>query len=116
MFVSELWRIRGELTLRERGNDTALAERSLQAALRIARGQEATLLQARASIALAWHFAESGRREEARMVLAESGVSALADGAAPEFVAAAEVSAMLGCCRTGSNLINSCRRVRPPIF
>ena len=38
MFVSELWRIRGELTARERGGDMALAERSLQAALRIARG------------------------------------------------------------------------------
>jgi class 3 adenylate cyclase len=96
MFVSELWRIRGELTLRESGNDTALAERSLQAALRIARGQEATLLQARAGIALARHFAESGRREEARIALAESGVSALADSAAPEIVAAAEVSAVIG--------------------
>jgi hypothetical protein len=96
MFVSELWRIRGEVTLRERGNDAALAERSLQTALRIARGQEATLLQARAGIALARHFAESGRCEEAQKALADSGVSALADSAAPEIVAAAEVSAALG--------------------
>ena len=96
MFVSELWRIRGELVAREPGGDTALAERSLQAALRIARGQEATLLQSRAGIALARHFAERGRREEARTALAESGVSALADRAAPEIVAADRLSAELG--------------------
>ena len=96
MFVSELWRIRGELVARDRGGDTALAERSLQAALRIARGQEATLLQSRAGIALARHFAERGRREEARTALAESGVSALADRTAPEIVAAERLSAALG--------------------
>src|SRR5262249_3204312 len=45
MFVSELWRIRGELVSGERGGDRALAGRFLQAALRIARGQGATLLQ-----------------------------------------------------------------------
>ena len=96
MFVSELWRIRGELVARERGGDTALAERHLQAALRIARGQEATLLQSRAGIALATHFAERGRREEARTALADSGVSALADRSAPEIVAADKLSAVLG--------------------
>ena len=73
MFVSELWRIRGELVARKRGGDTALAERHLQTAFRIARGQEATLLQSRAGIALATHFAERGRREEARTALAEFG-------------------------------------------
>ena len=76
MFVSELWRIRGELIARERGGDTALAEHSLQGALRIARGQEATLLQSRAGISLARYFAERGRREEAKTALTESGVSA----------------------------------------
>jgi hypothetical protein len=95
MFVSELWRIRGELVARERGGDTALAELHLQAALRIARGQEATLLQSRAGIALATHFAERGRREEARTALAESGVSVLADRTAPEIVAADRLSAAL---------------------
>jgi hypothetical protein len=96
MFVSELWRIRGELLARERGGDTALAERSLQTALQIARWQEATLLQSRAGIALASHFAERGRCEEARTALAESGVTSLADRAAPEIVAADRLSAMLG--------------------
>ena len=96
MFVSELWRIRGELIARERGGDMALAEHCLQEALRIARGQEARLLQSRAGIALASHFAERGRRQEARMALAECGVSALADRTAPEIVAADRLSAGLG--------------------
>jgi class 3 adenylate cyclase/ABC-type lipoprotein export system ATPase subunit len=96
MFVSELWRIRGELTARERGGDAAEAERSLQTALRIAREQEATLLQSRAGISLARHYAERGRREEARAALAESGVRALADRASPEIFAAERLSAELG--------------------
>jgi hypothetical protein len=96
MFVSELWRIRGELIAREHGGDAALAEDCLQAALRIAQGQEATLLQSRAGIALAKYFAERGRREEARTALTKSGVSGLADRAAPEVVAADELSAALG--------------------
>jgi class 3 adenylate cyclase/ABC-type transport system involved in cytochrome c biogenesis ATPase subunit len=95
MFVSELWRIRGELIARERGGDRTLAERSLQAAFRIASEQEATLLQAKAGIALARHLAESGRRDEAKTALAESGVSAVADRAAPEIIAAAELSVAL---------------------
>ena len=96
MFVSELWRIRGELIARERGGDMARAEHCLQEAVRIASWQEATLLQSRAGIALASHFARRGRREEARTALAECGVGALADRTAPEIVAAAEVSAALG--------------------
>jgi hypothetical protein len=74
----------------------ALAEQSFQEALQIARGQEAMLLQSRAGVALARHFAERGRREEAKMALAESGVSALADRTAPEIVAADRLSAALG--------------------
>jgi hypothetical protein len=94
-FVSELWRIRGELVARERGGDAALAERSLQTALRIASGQEATLLQSRAGISLARYFAERGRREEAKTALAASGVGALADREAPEIVVADRLSAEL---------------------
>jgi hypothetical protein len=95
MFVSELWRIRGELIARERGGDAALAERCLHEASQIAHRQEATLLRARASIALARHFADRGRREEARVALAESGVSGLSDRTAPEIVAADGLSAAL---------------------
>jgi hypothetical protein len=96
MFISELWRIRGELLARERGGDMALAERSLQTALRIARGQHATLLQSRAGVALAGHLAGHGHREEARTVFAESDLSSLADRAAPEIVAAERLSSELG--------------------
>jgi class 3 adenylate cyclase len=96
MFVSELWRIRGELIARERGGDAAEAEHSLKTALRIASAQEATLLQSRAGISLARHFAERGRRAEAKSALAQSGVSALADRASPEIVAVDRLSAELG--------------------
>jgi class 3 adenylate cyclase len=96
MFVSELWRMRGELMARERGGDIVLAEHSLQEALRIARGQEATLLKSRAGIALARHFVERGRRKEARIALAEAGVSSLADKTAPEIIDADRLSAALG--------------------
>ena len=96
MFVSELWRIRGELVTRGHRGDPAQAEHSLQEALRVARGQEATVLQSRAGIALARYFAEHGRREQARTALSASGVSALADRAAPEVVAADKLSVALG--------------------
>ena len=95
IFVSELWRIRGELTARMRGGDAAEAERSLQTALRIARAQEATLLQSRAGISLARLLAERGRREEARNALAETGVESLPDREAPEIAAAKGLSAEL---------------------
>jgi hypothetical protein len=96
IYVSELWRIRGELVARERGGDGALAEHSLQGALRIARGQEATLLQSKAGISLARYFAERGRCAEAKTALAESGVSALVDRTTPEIVTADRLSAELG--------------------
>jgi ABC-type lipoprotein export system ATPase subunit/tetratricopeptide (TPR) repeat protein len=95
MFISELWRIRGELLARARDGDMGLAEQSLQTALRIARGQAATLLQSRAGVALAKHFAERGRREEARTAIAESGVTSLVDRSTPEIAAAERLSAEL---------------------
>jgi len=95
-FVSELWRIRGELVARERGGDAALAERSLQTASRIARAQEATLLQARAGISLARYFAERGRREEAHSALAKADVDALPDRETLEIAASERLRAELG--------------------
>jgi len=73
-----------------------LAQRSLQTALDISRGQQATLLQSRAGISLASHFAQRGRREEARAALADSGVNTLADRASPEIAAADRLVAELG--------------------
>jgi hypothetical protein len=95
MFVSELWRIRGELLARARDGDVAVAEHSLQTALKVARWQAATLLQSRAGVALAKHFAERGRREEARTAIAESGVTSLVDRSTPEIAAAERLSAEL---------------------
>lgn len=93
VFMSELWRIRGELFARGKGGDP---ERSLQTALRIARAQGATLLQSRAGISLAHLRAGAGRRDEARSALAEAGLDALADRGVPELLAAERLRADLG--------------------
>ena len=92
-FVSELWRIRGELAAR--GGDAAGAEHSLRAALRIASAQRAALLQAKAGIALARYLAECGRRGEAREALESSAIDALPDRSAPEVEYAARLASAL---------------------
>ena len=96
IFVSELWRLRGELVAREHGGDAESAERSLRTALLIARGQEATLLQSRAGISLASYFAQRARWDEARAAIAQSGVNDLPDRTSPEITAAKRLSAELG--------------------
>jgi len=96
IFVSELWRLRGELVAREHGGDAESAERSLRTALLIARGQEATLLQSRAGISLASYFAQRSRRDEAKDAIAQSGVNELPDKTSPEYIAANSLSAELG--------------------
>lgn len=88
MFMSELWRLRGELVDRE---DAALAERCLRTALRIASSQQAGLLRARAGVSLARFLAARQRRDEARGVLADSAVDHLPDREAPEVRAAGEL-------------------------
>ena len=96
IFVSELWRLRGELVAREHGGDAESAERSLRTALLIARGQEATLLQSRAGISLASYFAQRSQRDEAKDAIAQSGVNELPDKTSPEYIAANSLSAELG--------------------
>jgi hypothetical protein len=88
MFMSELWRLRGELVERE---DAALAEHCLRTALRIATVQHAGLLQARAGVSLARFLAARRRRGEARRALTDSGVDRLPDRGAPEVHAAGEL-------------------------
>ena len=88
MFMSELWRLRGELVEPE---DLALAEHCLRTALRIATAQQAGLLQARAGVSLARFFAARHRRDEARRALADSAVDRLPDLDAPEVLAAGEL-------------------------
>ena len=53
IFVSELWRLRGELTLEESASNKAQAEGWLRTAVRIASGQGAKIYLARAEEALA---------------------------------------------------------------
>ena len=88
MFMSELWRLRGELVERQ---DLALAEHCLRTALRIATAQQAGLLQARAGVSLARFLAARRRRDEARRALADSAVDRLPDREAPEVRAAGEL-------------------------
>jgi len=88
MFISELWRLRGELAERE---DAVLAEGSLRTALRIATAQRGALLQARAGLSLARCLARQHRREAAAEVLAACGADGLPDREAPEVAAAAAI-------------------------
>jgi class 3 adenylate cyclase/ABC-type lipoprotein export system ATPase subunit len=85
MFMSELWRLRGELAERD---DPALAEGSLRTAFRIATTQRAALLHARAGLSLARWLGRQRRLEEADQVLTASGASGLPDRDAPEVAAA----------------------------
>jgi len=88
MFMSELWRLRGELAERD---DPSLAESSLRTALRIATAQRAALLQARAGISLARFLAGRRRGDEAQRALGDSAVDRLPDREAPEVRAADEL-------------------------
>ncbi len=67
--VSELWRLRGELLLRQSAGHAPEAERCLRVAERIAREQGAAIFHLRAGTSLAELLANGGRRDEARAVL-----------------------------------------------
>jgi len=69
VFISELWRIRGELVLRQSAGNSRQAERYFGTALRIAGQQGASIFRVRAGIPLARLLAESGRQEEAKTTL-----------------------------------------------
>jgi class 3 adenylate cyclase len=68
-FISELWRIRGEMSLRRSATNSQDAERFFRTALRIADEQGAHVFRLNAGIPLARMVAEAGRREEAKTVL-----------------------------------------------
>jgi class 3 adenylate cyclase len=95
-FVSELWRIRGELVLRQSAGNAAQAESYLATALRIAAGQRAPVYQLRAAIALARLLAEAGRRDEAKTAFARGSVENLTDWNGPELAVAARLRSALG--------------------
>jgi ATP/maltotriose-dependent transcriptional regulator MalT len=95
-FVPELWRIRGELLLRQSAGNAPQAESFLGTALRIATGQEAPVFQLRAGIALARLLAEAGRRDEAKIAIDRASVNSLPEWNGPEIAVAAQLRSALG--------------------
>jgi class 3 adenylate cyclase/tetratricopeptide (TPR) repeat protein len=68
---AELYRVRGELLLARVPPDEAQAESSFRKAIQVARGQAARFYELRATISLARLLRDTGRRDEARTMLAE---------------------------------------------
>jgi hypothetical protein len=95
-FISELWRIRGEMILRQSANDSQEAERYLGTALRIADKQGANVFRLRAGIPLARMLAERGRREEAKSVLDHAAAIALDEWDGPETAIVTQLRSDLG--------------------
>jgi hypothetical protein len=96
VFISELWRIRGELVLRQSAGNAPQAERFLGTGLRIATGQGAPVFQLRAGIALARLLAEAGRRDEAKIAIGRASVESLTEWDGPEIAVAAQLRSALG--------------------
>ncbi|MGZ6240996.1 MAG: adenylate/guanylate cyclase domain-containing protein [Candidatus Binataceae bacterium] len=68
-FEAELYRLKGELALRQ--NDSKGARSCFERAIEIARAQDARSLELRATMSLARLLANQGKRDEARAMLAE---------------------------------------------
>jgi class 3 adenylate cyclase/ABC-type lipoprotein export system ATPase subunit len=96
VFIPELWRIRGELVLRQSANSSREAECYLRTALHIASEQGARVYHLRAGIPLARLLAEEGRREEARTVLDLANANGLDEWDGPEVVVATRLQSELG--------------------
>jgi class 3 adenylate cyclase/ABC-type lipoprotein export system ATPase subunit len=94
-FVPELWRIRGELLLRQSADNALQAENFLGMALRIATDQGAPVFQLRAGTALARLLAEAGRRDEAKTVINRASTNRLAEWDGPEITSAAQLRSQL---------------------
>jgi predicted ATPase len=69
--LPELYRLRGELLLKQNGSNTAEAQNCFERAIEIARKQSAKAFELRATTSLARLLAKQGRRDEARTILAE---------------------------------------------
>jgi hypothetical protein len=90
-FISELWRIRGQMALRQSAANSQEAERFLGTALRIADEQGANVFRLNAGIPLARMLAEGGRREEARSVLDHVNAVRLDEWDGPEIAIASQL-------------------------
>ena len=93
--ISELWRIRGELVLRASAGNPGLAERYLRIALRVSADQGAKVFHLRTGISLARLLAESGRRDEAQIVLAQVDMNSLNEWSGPEMAVAGQLRSEL---------------------
>jgi hypothetical protein len=87
-FISELWRIRGEMALRQSATNTQEAEGFLRTALRVADQQGANVFRLSAGIPLARMLAEGGRREEAKSILNHVNAIKLDEWDGPEIAIA----------------------------
>jgi hypothetical protein len=90
-FISELWRIRGEMALRQSATNAQDAERFFRTALRIADDQGANVFRLNAGIPLARMLAEGGRREEAKSVLDHLNAVRLDEWDGPEIAIAKQL-------------------------
>jgi class 3 adenylate cyclase len=90
-FISELWRIRGEMALRQSAANFEEAGRFLRTALRIADEQGANVFRLNAGIPLARMLAEGGRREEAKSVLDHVNAIRLDEWDGPEVAIASQL-------------------------
>ena len=90
-FISELWRIRGEMALRQSAANSQEAERFFGTALRIADEQGANVFRLSAGIPLARMLAEGGRREEAKSVLDHVNAIRLDEWDGPEIAIASQL-------------------------
>jgi predicted ATPase len=68
---AEMYRLKGELLLKQQDSNPAEAQSCFQRAIEIARDQRAKAWELRATTSLARLLASRGRREEARAMLAE---------------------------------------------
>lgn len=96
LFISEFWRLRGELTLKASSEDVAQAERYLKIAARIASEQGAKVFHLRAGLSLARLLADQGRRADARTELASACHDPLIEWIGPEVAAAKQLQSQLG--------------------
>ena len=95
-FIPELWRIRGEVALRQSANNSPQAEHYFRTALRIADEQGAPVFRLRAGIPLARLLAEGGRRNEAKMALDRANTNRLDEWNGPEIAIATQLGSDLG--------------------
>jgi hypothetical protein len=95
-FIPELWRIRGEVALRQSANNSPQAEHYFRTSLRIADEQGAPVFRLRAGIPLARLLAEGGRRNEAKMALDRANTNRLDEWNGPEIAIATQLGSDLG--------------------